>query len=50
MEKLNHLDEVPLAHLTPEQLELLQKTEANLNQQNNQEEVYLIAFRKGNSG
>ena len=50
MEKFNDLDQVPLANLTPEQLNVLQSAEANLGQQGSQDEVYLIAFRKESSG
>ncbi len=45
MEKtLKRLDEMPFADLTPGQLEILQNAESNLN--DNEEDVYLIAFRK----
>ncbi|MEW9674218.1 hypothetical protein ABLT31_36245 [Ammoniphilus sp. 3BR4] len=44
MEKHNHLDEVPLANLTPEQLEILQNAENSLNKED--QDVYLIAFSK----
>jgi len=50
MEKFNQLDQIPLAELTPEQVNILQAAEANVSQQGKNEEVYLIAFRKGNSG
>ena len=49
MEKFNELDQVPLADLTPDQLNILQAAESNLSQQGQTEGVYLIAFRKGNS-
>ncbi|WP_167577999.1 hypothetical protein [Ammoniphilus sp. YIM 78166] len=44
MDKFNHLDEVPLADLTEQQLQILQEAESNLNEE--AEDVYLIAFRK----
>lgn len=40
----NRLEEIPFANLTPEQLEILQKAENNINQK--EEDVYLIAYRK----
>ncbi|WP_164984899.1 hypothetical protein [Ammoniphilus sp. CFH 90114] len=44
MEKYNHLDEVPIASLTHEQLQILQNAENHLNEQD--QDVYLIAFKK----
>jgi hypothetical protein len=44
---MNHkhrLDELPLAHLTPQQLEQLQQAEKEINQEG--KSVYLIAFEK----
>lgn len=40
----HHLDELPLAHLTPQQLEQLQQAEKEINQEG--KSVYLIAFEK----
>lgn len=44
MSKRNHLDELPIAHLSEEQLKQLQQAEAQINE--NGSDVYLIAFEK----
>ncbi|MFM1652156.1 hypothetical protein ACI7RC_08645 [Brevibacillus sp. B_LB10_24] len=44
MDKHNHLDQLPIAALTPEQLEKLRQAEEQLNQEGNT--VYLIALAK----
>ncbi len=44
MDKLNHLDELPIASLSSEQLTELKLTEERMNQEGSQ--VYLIAFEK----
>jgi len=44
MEKRNHLDELPIASLTEEQLAQLKQAEEALNQAGS--DVYLIAFQK----
>jgi hypothetical protein len=45
MDKLNHLDEIPIADLKPEQLSRLQFAEEAINETTNTE-VYLIALEK----
>jgi hypothetical protein len=45
MEKKNHLDDLPIASLTDEQLRQLKQAEEQLNQSG--EGVYLIALQKG---
>ncbi|HJV45204.1 MAG TPA: hypothetical protein VJ824_05685 [Bacillota bacterium] len=45
MEKFNHLDELPIANLNYDQLNLLQTAEQSMNKEKN-EEIYIIAFKK----
>ncbi|WP_019122091.1 hypothetical protein [Brevibacillus massiliensis] len=46
MDKYNHLDQLPIAALTPEQLEKLRQAEEQLNQNQEGNTVYLIALSK----